>query len=74
MSKATVEQYNAIRDRVVRVAWHSRYYEDSRAAYAEAEELFSPHQMGALHRAIRQAYEESEAADLSRFVYGGVSQ
>jgi hypothetical protein len=72
MSKATREQYNAIRDRVIRGCWHSRYYEDSQAAYAEAEELFSPSQMGALHRAMRQAHDECEVADLNRFIYGEV--
>lgn len=74
MNKATREQYKAIRDRVALGIWYTAHSEDGNAAYAEAEALFSPRQMQALHRTMRDEEEEAEQAELRRFVYGDVCQ
>lgn len=51
----TQEERRAITERVLRGLRHERYGKDGEAAYAEAVASFTPHQLGALHRRMREA-------------------
>lgn len=53
-----------LRLRVVRGIRHDRYSKDGDAAYKEAVENFTPRQLGALHRTIREVTEDMERIDL----------
>jgi hypothetical protein len=60
--KAPASIFYPLRMRVIRGMSNERYHEDGKAAYTEALTLLSPHQMGAIHHAMKRC--ESELYDI----------
>jgi len=69
MPKATKEQYEILRDRCLRGIRRAHFHADSKEAYAEAERVMSPHQLGALHRAMAEATSDCEYHDMRMGAY-----
>lgn len=60
----TTSERRTITARVLRGIRKDRHSDDGDQAYAEASENFTPHQLGALHRAMRECVSEMDLLDM----------
>lgn len=67
--KMIKEERAAITERVLAGMRRYRLHEDGQEAYKVAEERFTPHQLGALHRAMRQCADDLYDLDMRQGMY-----